>query len=120
MVVGINCESECPSTGSPALEVWLLGSAVGLSAGLPVGASFFKATVEDSDSAPNANSLAGKFFYGSAGAAVGIGAGYSQIIIGAAKSKPGWGGSAGVSAGADIYVGATAVVSSKPFICCRK
>lgn len=120
MVVGINCESECPSSGSTALDVWLLGSAVGLSAGLPAGATGFKATVEDSDSAPSADSLAGKFFYGSVGAAIGIGPSYSQIIIGSAKSKPGWGASAGVSAGADVYVGATAVVSSKPFTCCKK
>jgi RHS repeat-associated protein len=112
----ITCDSACVNNENA--HAVLFGSAVGLSAGLPINISAFKTTVEDNDTSPNPQSLGGIFFYGSAGVAVGAGGGYSQVVIGSAKSQPSFSQQRGLNGGIDSFGGVVAVTSSKTQRCC--
>ncbi len=109
-----SCRSCACGTG---LSVDLLGSVVGISAGvLPFGTSSSDIKLDDPFPCPSADSLAGKVVYAPAGLVPGAGISCAELHLGSADGRS-CSFTVGLDAGLDAYVGAAAVIRKDRYCC---
>ena len=114
---GARCESDC--VGGKKVAASVAGSLVMAGWGMtPVTLVNSDIDLKDPFGEPNPHNLEGRLFIATGGLSIGVGLGYTAMIMGAAEGR-GAGIERGLDAGWGGYAGAVAVIQSSTQKCCK-